>query len=102
MLRQLAEACLLSPLNSPDLSLAKQCPMVYHDRSNYNSGEVANARDGCPRLCSLPFRQAEEGSREVKKRGVVMFDMMVIQMGLLHELLDHQQNVVKNRAVLSQ
>ena len=85
MLRQLAEACLLSPLNSPDLSLAKQqCPMVYHDRSNYNSGEVDNAREGCPWLCSLPFRQAEEGSREVKKRGVVMFDMMVIQMGLLH------------------
>ena len=57
----LAEACLPPPLNSPDLSLAKQCPVVYHAHSNYYSGEVANACAGCPWFCSLPFMQAEKG-----------------------------------------
>jgi hypothetical protein len=83
LLRQvsLAEACLTPPLNSPDLSLTKQCPVVYHAHSNYYSGEVANSCAGCPWFCSLPFRQAEEGilvMENVKKRGFVMFDKMRI------------------------
>jgi len=83
LLRQvsLAEACLTPPLNSPALSLTKQCPVVYHAHSNYYSGEVANSCAGCPWFCSLPFRQAEEGilvMENVKKRGFVMFDKMRI------------------------
>jgi len=83
LLRQvsLAEACLSPPLSSPDLSLTKQCPVVYHAHSNYYSGEVANSCAGCPWFCSLPFRQAEEGilvMENVKKRGFVMFDKMRI------------------------
>jgi len=83
LLRQvaLAEACLPAPLNSPALSLSKQCPVVYHAHSNYYSGEVANSCAGCPWFCWLPIRHAEEGilvMENVKKRGFVMFDKMRI------------------------
>jgi len=83
LLRQvsLAESCLPSPLNSPDLSLTNQCPVVYHAHSNYYSGEVANSCAGCPWFCWLPIRAAEEGilvMENVKKRGFVMFDKMRI------------------------
>jgi len=83
LLRQvsLAESCLPPPLNSPDLSLTNQCPVVYHAHSNYYSGEVANSCAGCPWFCWLPVRAAEEGilvMENVKKRGFVMFDKMRI------------------------
>jgi len=69
------------PLNSRSLSLARQCPVVYHAHSNYYSGEASNSCTACPWFCSLPFRKAEEGilvMENVKKRGFVMFDKMRI------------------------
>jgi len=75
------EAQLSAPLNSPDLALSNQCPIVYHAYSNYYAGEVTNNCAGCPWFCYLPFRHAEEGilvMENVKKRGFVMFDKMRI------------------------
>jgi len=83
LLKQVAlvEEVLPPPLNLPNLSLSKQCPVVYHAYSNYYSGDVANVCAGCPWFCWLPFRPAEEGilvMENVKKRGFVMFDKMRI------------------------
>jgi len=79
----LLEKQLPAPLNRAELSLARQCPVVYHAHSNYYSGEAAQSLcEGiCPWFCSLPHRQPEEGilvMENVKKRGFVMFDKMRI------------------------
>ena len=57
----LAERELGAPLDSAELSLAAQCPVVYHAHSNYYSGEASRTCSSCPWFCSLPLRQAEEG-----------------------------------------
>ena len=77
----LVEAQLPDPLQSPELSLSRQCPVVFHAYSNYYAGDVANVCAGCPWFCYLPFRAAEQGilvMENVKKRGFVMFDKMRI------------------------
>ena len=77
----LAEAQLPVPLNAPELSLARQCPVVYHAHSNYYSGEVRHVCGGCPWFCWLPCAEVEQGilvMENVKKRGFVMFDKMRI------------------------
>ena len=56
----LVEAQLPAPLNSSELSLSRQCPVVYHAYSNYYAGDVANNCAGCPWFCYLPFRHAEQ------------------------------------------
>ena len=77
----LAERELGAPLDSAELSLAAQCPVVYHAHSNYYAGEVATSCNTCPWFCYLPFRHAEQGilvMENVKKRDFVMFDKMRI------------------------
>ena len=97
MLKQVstAESHLPAPLNSPDLALSRQCPVVHHAYSNYYAGDVASVCAGCPWFCALPFRHAEQGilvMENVKKRGFVMFDKMRILP------LDHFLKAMENLA----